>query len=433
MGNTFINETLMEMFSDILPTENSVVLESTSEQYIPDSDYMLESAGNTYLIRDRLYPLIENALRDPSKEREFSKLISNYIDRNSDKLHTVGPVHLIPFTNVDKENFFRALGLDPKEVIKLLVSMTNEINDAANWKGVRQNPIFAVFYCCIRYYTLHPNTAKLNQCLIIYALAQYPSVFSNTFKFGTNPAVMQYTINNLSAKFKIKQEGHVFGMLNSSIQSSYQFLKPYFKDGSDKEMIRFISRIRNDQKSLMRKIGNEYYSNHEKGLAVTTSVDRYDNDELIDDTSNNTSIVEEVSSKVILGITVNGIDMARCQVAARYAQISFVDLRFYLTKILIDKNTESLAKIIQAILTVFLYEERCKPSEINDKKFLGFAINLFRRTNSSNANIKTIKDTLNNWGEESGVHAKFSREASRVNYKKAIFMYLIMSIQHFNK
>ena len=428
MGNNFIQDTLLDIFGDITDTNNLFAFkESTNDNVI------LEATKDTYLIRDRLYPLIETALKDPAKERQFSRLISEFIDRNSERLHTIGPVYLIPFTTVDKDNFFKALGLDPKEVIKLIVSMTKEINEDANWKGIRQNPIFAVFYCCIRYYTLHPDKTKLNQSLIIYALAQYPSVFSNTFKYGTNPAVMQYTVNNLSAKFKIKQEGHVFGMLNSSIQSSYQFLKPYFRDGSDKEVIRFISRIRNDQKSLMRKIGNEYYKNHEQGLAVTTAAEVYDNDELIDDVSNNTSVVEEVASKVVLGITVNGIDTASCQAAARYAQISFVDLRFFLTKILVDKNTTTLTKFIQAILSSFLYEEKGKPNEINDKKFIGFGIALFRRTNSGNENVKIIKDTLNQWGEESGIHTKFQRIPSRVNYKKAIFMYIIMCIQYYNK
>ena len=32
-----------------------------------------------------------------------------------------------------------------------------------------------------------------------------------------------------------------------------------------------------------------------------------------------------------------------------------------------------------------------------------------------------VTHELDKWGEETGVHAKFKREASRVNYKKSIF------------
>ena len=32
-----------------------------------------------------------------------------------------------------------------------------------------------------------------------------------------------------------------------------------------------------------------------------------------------------------------------------------------------------------------------------------------------------------------GVHAKYKREGSRINYKKTIFWYFILSIQYYNK
>lgn len=57
---------------------------------------------------------------------------------------------------------------------------------------------------------------------------------------------------------------------------------------------------------------------------------------------------------------------------------------------------------------------------------------IFKKTNSNNKNIKTIKTTLDKWAEASGIHDKYTREASRVNYKKAIFFYILLSIQKYN-
>ena len=79
---------------------------------------------------------------------------------------------------------------------------------------------------------------------------------------------MLYTADKLTNKFIIKQKGHVYGALTESIRSSYNFLKEYFKDGSDKEVIRFIQRIRNDQNSMLKKISSEYYENYKKGLSI---------------------------------------------------------------------------------------------------------------------------------------------------------------------
>ena len=73
-----------------------------------------------------------------------------------------------------------------------------------------------------------------------------------------------------------------------------------------------------------------------------------------------------------------------------------------------------------------------KAEEINSRHFILWSADLFRKTNSNNVNIKRIKDTLNKWAEEVGVHEKFKREASRVSYKRAIFFYFIFSIQTYN-
>ena len=70
--------------------------------------------------------------------------------------------------------------------------------------------------------------------------------------------------------------------------------------------------------------------------------------------------------------------------------------------------------------------------DINSSYFLTWSAELFRKTNSNDANIARIKTILDQWAESSGVHAKFKREASRINYKKAIFFYFILSIQAYN-
>jgi len=80
----------------------------------------------------------------------------------------------------------------------------------------------------------------------------------------------------------------------------------------------------------------------------------------------------------------------------------------------------------------FIYADRHKESEINSKTFLIWASELYRKTNSDDDNIRRIKQTLDKWGEEIGVHAKFQREATRNCYKRAIFLYIIMIIQKNN-
>lgn len=408
-----------KMFDDIIDDLYGVFVEANN----PDSHIMLQN----------LYPKIEEVLNTTVGDRKFKQLVGNYIDRNNEKLHTSGPVYLIPFGDRDKAEYFRLFKVETREIRGYVDEIIKLLGSSSDFKLLRGNPIFWVFYLCIRFYTLKKDEKGLNTALAIYALAVYPSIFSLFFKYGANEGVMQYTIDNLTEKYIIKQAGHIFGALLISIKHSYDFLKPYMEDASDKEIIRFIQRIRNDQKSMIKKICDQYMKNHAKGLRVASTKGSNADIPVDDDFTNKTSNVENVAQKVSLKIFTDGVDLNYASIAARIAQVSIADTRFYLNKIIVDKYTENVQKFIESILFLYLYDENKDPEDINSKHFLLWSEELFRKTNSNNANIKRIKETLDLWAEETGVHAKFKRIASRVNYKKAIFFYFILSIQKYNK
>ena len=397
-------------------------------------DIFLEAEQlNSHIIVENLYPKISTILDTPQGDRKFKQLVGQYMDKNNQKLHTAGPLYMIPFGDIDKSQYFTLFQVTSKEIQKLVDDITRNISGSSDFKLLKNNPIFWVFYCCIRYYTLKNDEKGLNTSLAIYALSAYPSIFHVFFKYPPNEAVMQYTMDNLSEKYLMKQGGHLFGGLFLSIKHSYEFLKPFMKDASDKEIIRFIQRIRNDQKSMIKNICDQYMKNHEKGLRVKLTKDSYDEVQLDIDTENNTTVVEVVANNIVNQIITNGLDLKRVTICKDLANIGLSDCRFYLSKIITVKYTKEIQAFIHAVLFLYLYDEHKKREDINSSNFIVWSSELFRKTNSNNMNIKCIKDTLDKWGEETGVHDKFKREASRVNYKKAIFWYFILSIQYYNK
>lgn len=388
---------------------------------------------NTYIIKENLYPKIAEVLSTPIGDRKFKQIVGSYMDRNSEKLHTSGPVEMIPFGDTDKQMYFSLFKVTPKEVTSLVDSVTKKISSTSDFKLLHNNPIFWIFYCCIRYYTIKKDQKGLNTSLAIYALSVYPSLFSVFFKYGANEAVMQYTMDNLSEKYLMKQGGHVFGGLFLSINHSYDFLKEFMIDSSDAEIIRFIQRIRNDQKSMLKNICSQYMTNYAAGNRVKLTKDSYDEVQIDIDTENNTTVVETVSNNIVNQLITNGLDLQRITQCKDLAGIGLADCRFYLTKIVTVKYTADIQKFIHAVLFLYLYDEHKSRQDINSSNFLIWSSELFRKTNSNNKNIKCIKETLDKWAEETGVHAKFKREASRVSYKKSIFWYFILSIQYYNK
>lgn len=393
--------------------------------------------SKSYIIRDNLYPKVRDVLKTSVGDMRFKQTVGKYVDKNSQKLHTPGPQYLVPFGDIDKGMFYKIFDITEEEIngySKQIIAILKGSATTTNFQLLKNNPIFFLFYCCIRYYTIETKDVRgLNTALIIYALCVYPSIFSKYFKYGVSDVgAMLYTVDNLTEKFILKKTGHVFGMLTTSIQSSYSFLKDFMEDGSDKEVVRFIQRIRNDQNSLIKKICDNYTKNHAAGRTVNTVKDQFGDSPVMDGNENNTTLVSTITSKVAIPLITNGIDLKRAEICAKLAKISISDTRFYLSKIVTGKNESSVQGFIESILFLFLYTDQKQPVDINSSYFLVWASELFRKTNSNDANIARIKTILDEWAETSGVHAKFKREASRINYKKAIFFYFILSIQAYN-
>lgn len=406
----------------------SYIMESVEEDY----DVFVEAAGNSTLLRDFISPFIEDTFKgNPGNVRKFNQLVSNYINRNITKLTTSGPVYLIPFTDNDKAQYYTLFGITEKQLKTTMKEHTKTLG-SSKFLLLNRNPIFSLFYFVIRYFTIHPDKKSLNSALSIYALSAYPSIYTKYFPNGVIEPVMKYTIDNMTDKFLIKKTNHVFGALVESIQNSYKFLKPYMKEGNDKEVIRFIQRIRNDHNSMFKKIANIYMENYKNGNAVVTTNTMYDDDTpIIDELSNASTEVQNAVLKVYMPIIANGVDIVRAEASAKMASVGISDCRFFLTELMTEKNVDELQKMIESILFLYIYEDKKRIRDVRSQYFLAWAASLFKKTNSKNDNIERINSILNQWSKESGVDKKYSRIASRINYKKAIFFYIILSIQKY--
>ena len=384
------------------------------------------------IIKTELYPRVEAVLKTAVGDRQFKTLVGKFMDKNHHKIHTIGPKYQIVFRD-EKKEFFDCFQIQEKEVKEMIQRVVAQIDSRSKFLYLNNNPIFFLFYCVIRFYHLAHDEKGLNTALAIYALAVYPSVFSLIFKYPPNEGVMLYTIEHLSQKFIIKREGDVFGMLFTSICGSFKNCHvANVESFTDGEIISFIERVHNDQKSLMKNIADEYMKNFRAGLRTSTNLDSNMGTLTNNEINTDTSIVETVADKVSIAVLTTGLNLKIVSQARSIANISLSDTKFYMGKILTDDHASDIKKFIQAILMCFFYEDHYTPADINSKNFLVWAMALFRKTNSKDENIRMIKDTLDKWGDDVGIHAKFKHVATIINYKKAIFFYFILCIQNYN-
>jgi hypothetical protein len=338
---------------------------------------------------------------------------------------------LIPFTDNDKELFLHLFGLSIKEVKTIVNKALNEVNDQGRWLLIKNNPIFIVFYFVIKYYTIKKDSKGVNTALAIFALANYPSIFTKYFKFEPNPGVMQYTIDNLPNKFTIKKTNHIFGTLMARMLNSWGFHKEKFKVSSDADIIAFIQRIRNDQNSFMKKIANVYMDNHAKNLSVYVTTDKFDDNAIVD-VENDSNRVESVTNKIMSALLINGIDLRLAEASAKTSNVSVSETRNYLHSIVVEHRNDELKSMIESIIFLYLYEDNKPINDINSKDFLEFSLAIYKKTNSNNQNIKNIKGLLDKWSNEIGLEQSFTRKATLVDYKRAIYTFFVFTIQKYN-
>lgn len=421
----FDESTGFEIFGDLF-TES---VDEISEELL-----LFEVAiEHSFLLKEVVEKRIFTTLATPEQRRKYKRIQDEYINRNMDKLSTAGPMYLIVFGDNDQKAYFDLFGIKKEEIVEAVTIITKKASANSDFKFLRNNPILVVLYFCIRYFTLEKDEQGVNSTLGIFALGIYWSKFTKYFPKGVIGPVMDYTIDNMTEKFMVKKCGNIFNTLMTSIKQSYQFHKKRFYEGGDDDVVAFLQRISNDQNSLLKKIANEYMKNYNAGNAVTTRNDDYDPDNpIVDDVQNNSTIIQNQVSKVTLPIISNGVDLVLAEAAARMSKISISDCREYLTKIMVKENLPTLEKLIESILFLFIYTDQRSVREIKSQYFLVWAAALFRKTNSKDENLRNINAILEKWAEESGIYARYKREASRINYKKGIFFYVILSIQKYS-
>ena len=421
-----------------------VSLESTGIETGYNSDgssFFTETTvdANKYFFRDNIGIRVDKVLSNPTNIRIFNKFVNDYVNRNIEKLTKSGPCDMIAFTDRDHKALFDIFGFDYEIDTRPRVTSPNEITtfikefskeEHIKLTFFETNPSQVLLYFVIRYFTVHRDEKSLNTALSIYALCVYPLMFHKYFPNGVLEPFMKYTIDNLTDKFIIKKSKHLFGALVYSIGNSYKFHEKNFPKGNDAHMIAWVERIRNDQNSLFKKIANEYMKNWQEGKAARQTNEIYDGDApIVDEVENATTVVQNIVQKVLLPIVESGVDILRAEAAAKMSQVSVSDCRFFLTLIITDKNVDNIQSLVESILFLYIYEDKRTERDIRSEYFLAWAKSLFKKTNSKNANINNINRILDLWSAESGIDKKFARPGSRINYKKAIFFYIILCIQ----
>lgn len=267
-------------------------------------------------------------------------------------------------------------------------------------------------------------------CEYLWAFAQYPLVYREFWKTGVREDVMNYTIEHLAGKFKVKKVQTLQGLLKYDAHSSVDKFTDRLSTGADNVYTDFMQRIYNQMKNTFKNIAREYYKAIELDATQHNQTSVFDDGSLNDQEGHSTNVAQIVD-KTVNKFNGSDVNEAIAGIAADNAQVDKNNLIGYLNQIYSVKDNK-LPKLVENIITIYLNKNPTSSSLGGE--FVAFGLTLYRSIGTSKDPIyQEIKSILNYWMNDIiNIQQFYNRTATIIAYTRAIFNYIIFMINHYN-
>lgn len=380
----------------------------------------------TSVILANIYPKVEQAFTSKETQRKFSAIVASYVDRNVNRLSTAGPSKRTLFSDMERNKVYDLIDFDPK-VCKAIVKQSNYIK--ASWKIVN-DPFNLVMMMILRYAKLN-KLDQINQLAVTYlTLSMYPSLHYKYFKFEPNEAIMQYTINNLSNKFKVKQVGNILQALVDTTALADKTYDNNIRHANDKELTDYINAYKTRLNSLIKKIRDAFEKDYRSGNYMNTERDNEDENDFKTSDSNSL-LIQRIVDQVVLKLSVNGPDSRIVDISAKMNQVSVNETRNTLNQLTQNKDESvNIRALCESILYLYLFNGENHVNDLNGSKFLTFCLAVYKKSNTNDENVIKVKSILDTWIEKySETYRKTQRVATLNNFRRALYTFFVFTLQ----
>lgn len=384
---------------------------------------------DTKIFVDRLSEDISKAMEDKKNIDKISRHIINYVDRNNDKLQAMGPMKQIFFSDADMNIIYECSGITEKRALDTIKEV-KATGLQAQWSNVGK-PYLVVLSLMIREASIKKKKELVYLLIMYMGLSSYFSLFRKYFQFEPNPAIMEYTINNLSNKYKIKQLGTMYATIIDTMQVAHDTGESRLIGGLDKDLVVYIQDKKTRLNDMFKNIRREFEVNYQQSKYMNVDYDSFDEDDYRESNSD-TFEITRITDKVLLKLLIEGPQMQLVNLSAKLNQVSVNELRNYSNKIITGTNKEGLRQVIESILTLFISTGGNKVTEIRTNKFLQYSLDIYKKSNTNDKNIIRIKAVLDQWLKDVGLFQKTTRPATINSFRKALFTFFIFSIEKNN-
>ncbi len=417
--------------------------------------YTKKELDSITYVYDALIPTISKAAKKSSVFKDIMEQIQKFADSNNNVLLTYIMGRQLLFNEATQDAIFEAIGLSKVETRKII----KESPYFASYGDIQLIEqlvfILPIVILAGEYY----KNGKEDEARMIYMISFYKPYATRIFRyFGQYPVIedrMAYTVENLSNRYDIKNEGTVQKLIVKLSTTSYErYIDEISKGLPDSMLYRiFASGIYSRVNQVIKNIYDVYKKNEGKYLpSDKMDIMLTDKDggskEVEADIQSDSAVKMNIARRVVNNIVKNPVDNSIVDISAKYGFIgvkrqigTYTYSGLYTTilentiKEIIDRNMKDFPVFISAILSAFLYEinpntgKRYNSIEMKTPIFLESSLRILKSPNIKNESSVTVKKMLDKFLESSSTDYINFGNTQRRSLRTAFYFYILVLIQ----
>ena len=398
---------------------------------VPTKKAPLQRDANTFIMKDAFYPTMEKALSNKSNVNAFLKYVENYRNKNIEILSRIYPHRLLIFdrNGEDANIVFKTCGIDRSTVMPTIKEARKAVL-LDQIKSDENADVVTILVFMMKYF--YNDKKVLHAIYMYYAYSIWHLVYHKFFStFNPPEEVVSYTINELNNKFTAKKLGSIDLALEEIMNLVVTWAEDRLERASDRDVIEIIQGIRTRINNLNKNIANKIHANMKAGNRIFTSVEtNKETGELIADRESNSGRISVLATEYTTKFFSTGMNQEYANIAAKMTGVSQKEVQTAITLIHTDGDIRGVRKFYDCMFYAFFsYYPNYTEADIKSKKFLAAADAIYKKGNSNDKNVLTIKDLSHKWLEKGSRNYRVSNSAATKNsFRKAIYWYFVIAV-----
>lgn len=382
------------------------------------------------IITKSLYAVVDSNLSKAENKKIYLDTIDRHMARNSTIYAAAGPGKRPVFTTDENTTALTALGLS-HDAVKAVIKELQPVDNRLKIQGIDQHPFVLGDALALRYASLKDDKKMIVAGISYVIVYFYPLLHYKYFKkCEPIPTVMNYVVNNLSSKFKLKQFGNLWGAVYDFAEGAYKLHRKTMEKGDDDGYIRFLTDARTRLNGFLRAISNEYYTAYNHGNYIGIEGESFDEDNY-HEADSNVLEVEQITNRIVTKLITVGPNKNLIKLSANAFNISQSRLKSHIMTMITNKHIDDIRAIVEN--TLFLYlsstDEKHTIDQIYTNDFTVYCLKIYKKPNTIDKNVIEIKRILDRWLIDLNIIKKGNPMTTYANnYRKALFMFFVMTI-----